>query len=115
MTGEDPDTVPRQDIPEPDGAVRRACNHVVGVGVETGAGDISQVTGKYPQGLVVVRRPESEGDEIRECEELFDGSVPLPLCASLPSHPVMTPRDKVVPIRGKLSVPHWVVVAFVAH
>ncbi len=41
VTGEDADAVSVQDIPEPDGAVRRPCDDVIGVGVEAGASDIS--------------------------------------------------------------------------
>ena len=59
MPGEDADTVPGQDVPEPDGAVRGARGHVVGVGVEAGAGDVRQVAGEHPQGLVVVCGPQA--------------------------------------------------------
>lgn len=41
MTGEDANTVPSQDVPQSNGTVGRASGHVVGVGVEAGAGDVS--------------------------------------------------------------------------
>lgn len=41
MTSEYTDTVSGQDVPEADGAVRRSCGHIIGVGVETGTSDIS--------------------------------------------------------------------------
>lgn len=41
MTSEYADTVSVQDVPEADGAIRRPCGHVIGVGVETGASDVS--------------------------------------------------------------------------
>lgn len=41
VTGEDADAVSVQDIPEPDGAIRRPCGHIIRVGVEAGASDIS--------------------------------------------------------------------------
>lgn len=41
VTGEDADAVSVQDIPEPDGAIRRPCGDIIGVGVEAGASDIS--------------------------------------------------------------------------
>lgn len=41
MTSEYTDTVSTQDVPEADGAVRRSCGQIIGVGVETGTRDIS--------------------------------------------------------------------------
>lgn len=40
VTGEDADAVSVQDIPEPDGAIRRPCYDIIGVWVEAGASDI---------------------------------------------------------------------------
>lgn len=60
VTGEDADAVSSQDIPEPDGAIGRPCDDIVGVGVETCGSDISEVTRKHPQGLVVVCCPQTE-------------------------------------------------------
>lgn len=62
VTGEDAHAVSIQDIPESDGAVGRTRGHVVGVGVEAGASDISEVARKHPQRLVVVRCPETVGE-----------------------------------------------------
>lgn len=41
VTGENADAVSAQDVPKSDGAIRRPRGHIVGVGVEAGAGDIS--------------------------------------------------------------------------
>lgn len=40
VTGEDTDAVSAQDIPEPDGAIRRPRDDIIGVGVKAGASDI---------------------------------------------------------------------------
>lgn len=67
MTGEDANTIPSQDVPQPNGAIGRAGGHVVGVGVEAGAGDVSQMAGKYPQRLVVVCGPQTARDNQDGC------------------------------------------------
>lgn len=67
MSGEDANAVPGQDVPKPNGAIRRARGHVVGVGVEAGAGDVSQMSGKYPQRLVVVCGPQTARDNSDAC------------------------------------------------
>lgn len=41
MTSKYSDTVSSQDIPKADGAVRRSCGHIVRVGMEAAAGDVS--------------------------------------------------------------------------
>lgn len=59
MPSEDADTVSGQDVPEADGAVRRPRGHVIWVWVETSTGDVGQMTCKYPQRLVMIRRPKA--------------------------------------------------------
>lgn len=59
VTGEDADAVSGEDIPEPDGAIGRPCDDIIGVGVETCGSDISEVTRKHPQWLVVVCCPQT--------------------------------------------------------
>lgn len=69
MTSEDADAVSIEDVPEADGAVRRPRGHVIGVGVETSASDVSQVTGKHPQRLVVICRPQTVGIITKQTSE----------------------------------------------
>lgn len=63
MTGENANTVPSQDVPQTNGTIGRASGHVVGVGVEARAGDVSQMARKYPQRLVVVCGPQAARDK----------------------------------------------------
>lgn len=86
----DTNAIASQDIPHADGPISRARGHVVGIRMEAGTGDVSQVAGKHAKRLVMVCCPET-------------------------SYSVMTPGDKIVSVGGKLGVPHRVVVAFVAH
>lgn len=72
VPGEDANTIPSQDVPQPNGAVGRAGGHVVGVGVEAGAGDVGQVAGEYPQRLVVVSGPQAARENQERC---VSGSV----------------------------------------
>lgn len=57
MAGENTDAVSSEDVPQTDGAVRRTCGHIIGVGVEASASDVGQVASKYPQRLVVICCP----------------------------------------------------------
>lgn len=60
VAGEDAHAASVQDVPQSDGAVRGTGGHVVGVGVEAGASHVGEVTGKYPQWLVVICCPQTE-------------------------------------------------------
>lgn len=121
VAGENADAVSSQDIPEPNGAIRRPCGDVVGVGVEAGASDISQVPGKHPQRLVVIRCPQPVGETTTQArviqlkKESPDRKFSCESCCFLPGDSVMSPGDKIIPVGRKLGVPHWVVMAFVAH
>lgn len=65
MTGKNADTVAVKDVPEAHGAIGRACGHVVGVGVEAGAGDVREMSSEYTQWLVVVSGPQPTERMIR--------------------------------------------------
>lgn len=66
MTSENADTVSTEDIPEADGAVRWPCGQIVSVGMKTSASDISQVTSKYSQRLVVICCPKSVAESKKD-------------------------------------------------
>lgn len=70
VTGENTDAVSGEDVPQTDGAVRRACGHVICVGMETSASDVGQVTGEYPQRLVVIGRPQAVGERAQRDKSL---------------------------------------------
>lgn len=117
MTGEDANTVPSQDVPQPNGAIGWASGHVVGVWVEAGAGDISQMARKYPQRLVVVCGPQTARDNQDRCiwKCVLKGDRRYRGVQFLPSHPVVSAGDKIISVRRELRVPHRVVVTLVAN
>lgn len=89
--------------------------------MEAGAGDISQVPRKHPQRLVVICCPQPVGGTTTQTrviqlkKENPDRKFSCESCCFLPGDSVMSPGDKIVPMWRKLGVPHWVVMAFVAH
>jgi hypothetical protein len=86
VPGQDADAVPGQDVPETDGAVRGARGHVVGVGVETGTGDVGQVASEHPQGLVVVRGPQAAENNTERHELPCDDEASLRRWSGLTGH-----------------------------
>lgn len=75
-------------VPQPNASVTRAGSHVIRVGMELDDIDIRVVTGEDPQGLMMIRRPQT-------------------------GRPIVTNRREVVAVGREFHVPHRVDVSFV--